>query len=99
MLSAAHARRADKLGVEDITTRLDLVAFLMERDKGICQLCHEPIEDRLFGKRDPGMPSIDHVIPLARGGSHALDNLQLAHLQCNLSKGDRDEALTMYAPT
>lgn len=31
----------------------------------------------------------DHIVPLSRGGSHALDNLALACPQCNLSKNDR----------
>ncbi len=34
-------------------------------------------------------PSIDHVVPLSRGGSNHPSNLQLAHLLCNLSKGNR----------
>lgn len=34
-------------------------------------------------------PSIDHVIPLSRGGAHAMGNVQSAHLRCNSSKGDK----------
>lgn len=30
---------------------------------------------------------VDHREPIARGGKHDLDNLQLLHAQCNLSKG------------
>ncbi|WP_158070491.1 HNH endonuclease [Streptomyces luteocolor] len=36
-------------------------------------------------------PSLDHVIPLSRGGSHRRDNVQLAHLRCNLRKNNRFE--------
>lgn len=32
---------------------------------------------------------IDHVIPLARGGTDDLENLQVAHASCNRSKGAR----------
>lgn len=33
--------------------------------------------------------SLDHKIPLARGGSNDFDNLQMAHLICNQRKSDR----------
>jgi 5-methylcytosine-specific restriction endonuclease McrA len=29
-------------------------------------------------------------VPLSRGGPHVLENLQIAHYVCNLSKGNRD---------
>lgn len=31
----------------------------------------------------------DHIVPLARGGSHTNDNLQWVHARCNLKKGAR----------
>lgn len=33
---------------------------------------------------------MDHVIPLARGGWHAMDNVKLACLGCNIRKNDKD---------
>ncbi|MGX9901327.1 HNH endonuclease [Arthrobacter sp. SA17] len=30
-----------------------------------------------------------HIIPVIRGGSHRITNLQASHLGCNISKGDR----------
>lgn len=33
--------------------------------------------------------SMDHVIPLSRGGHHSNDNIVLACLACNMSKGNR----------
>lgn len=32
-------------------------------------------------------PTIDHIIPLSKGGLHSWNNIQLAHLSCNSSKG------------
>ena len=32
-------------------------------------------------------PSIDHVIPLSKGGTHSWDNVKLAHFSCNSAKG------------
>lgn len=61
---------------------------IFERDGYICQLCGEVI--------DPGLrwphrlcATVDHVIPRRRGGTEEPDNVQAAHLGCNLSKGRR----------
>ena len=57
---------------------------VIERDESICGLCREPVH-----------PSeeihIDHIIPVALGGSDDLTNLQVAHAHCNLRKGARAE--------
>lgn len=37
-------------------------------------------------------PSIDHIHPLSKGGSHTWDNVQLLCLECNSSKSDKVEA-------
>lgn len=91
----SHSRRADKLGVDFIGTHTELVAYLYDRDYGICQLCNCLVEPRGdFKPYDPEQPSVDHIVPLSLGGTHSLDNLQLAHLRCNLSKGNRFELAT-----
>ena len=51
-----------------------------------CYLCGLPINHDLRWP-DPLSRSIDHVIPLSRGGAHAQFNLAWTHLRCNLSKG------------
>src|SRR5690606_32034781 len=61
---------------------------VFERDRWICQLCGKPT------KRDavlhhPLAPVLDHIIPLARGGTHEPRNTQCAHFICNSRKGDR----------
>jgi len=38
---------------------------------------------------DPGSKSIDHILPLSKGGSHSQENVQWAHLVCNTRKGNR----------
>jgi 5-methylcytosine-specific restriction endonuclease McrA len=58
-----------------------------ERDHWHCQLCHKPV------RRDkpvphPLAPTLDHIVPLARGGEHSYANVQLAHFICNAVKSD-----------
>lgn len=55
---------------------------------GLCALCAEVV-DRNLSWPDPMSKSLDHIVPLARGGAHAQDNLQWAHLVCNMRKGAR----------
>lgn len=41
----------------------------------------------------PGADSIDHVIPLAKGGRDVISNLRPAHQNpCNRAKSDKDHA-------
>lgn len=81
VLAAAHARRADKLG---LGSKQVLLTYLIKRDHGVCGLCHRPVR----AKQGPMRPSIDHIIPLSKGGTHELENVQLSHYRCNLSKNN-----------
>jgi 5-methylcytosine-specific restriction endonuclease McrA len=56
------------------------------RDGWTCQLCGRTV-DRSVDHPSPLSPSLDHVVPLAAGGSHTYSNVQLAHLGCNIRKG------------
>jgi len=58
---------------------------VFERDGWICQLCGRKINRRLKWPH-PYSKSIDHIIPLSKGGADALINVQSAHLRCNISK-------------
>lgn len=60
---------------------------IYERDGWICQLCSEPV--------DPSVPvntrwdaTLDHIVPVSRGGDDSLGNLRLAHRRCNAVRGD-----------
>lgn len=61
---------------------------VFDRDGWICQLCGNPV-DRNLRHPDLMAASLDHIVPLARGGTHEPDNCQLAHLICNSTKGDK----------
>lgn len=61
---------------------------IFERDGWRCQLCHKKVNKHLSAPH-PMSASLDHIIPLARGGTHEPSNCQLAHLTCNSTKSDR----------
>ena len=70
---------------------------LYKRDKGICYLCGEPCDFNDKVITDEGhyivgetYPSIDHVIPIAKGGKHSWENVKLAHHRCNTLKRDNE---------
>ena len=68
---------------------------VFERDGGMCYLCGLTV---IFSEEAvPRQQSIDHVIPRSRGGSSALDNLRLAHRQCNQRKGAQPHYRTVFA--
>lgn len=60
-------------------------AYIFERDGWICQICGQKINRRLKHP-NPRSKSIDHIIPLSKGGSDSPINVQTAHLRCNMSK-------------
>lgn len=61
---------------------------IYERDKWTCYLCGKPISKRQKAPH-PKSPSLDHVLPVCKGGGHTLENVKAAHLQCNQSKGGK----------
>ena len=61
--------------------------ILMSQDT--CGICGKPVDKTLPGA-DPMGPTIDHIIPIAKGGHPAdISNLQLAHRCCNRQKSDK----------
>ncbi|MEV4939546.1 HNH endonuclease [Streptomyces zaomyceticus] len=64
-------------------------ADIYERDGWACWLCSEPI-NRSAVWPEPDSASVDHVVPLSRGGGHTMANARAAHLRCNLVKSDRE---------
>lgn len=68
---------------------------LYSRDKGICHICGKMCDFNDYIIRDEtfiagnNYPSIDHVIPLAKGGQDEWNNVMLAHRRCNSLKRDK----------
>ena len=51
-----------------------------------CSICHTMIDPNATRLRD--RLSIDHVLPVSRGGTDTLENLRPAHYGCNAARGD-----------
>jgi 5-methylcytosine-specific restriction endonuclease McrA len=51
---------------------------IYRRDLGRCHLCRRRVKPDRF--------HVDHLIPLARGGSHVPENVAIAHPLCNMRK-------------
>lgn len=64
----------------------DIISVIV-RDGNNCHLCGKPVNlfIRKRGKR-PMAPSLDHIIPVSKGGTDFLDNLRLAHRKCNMER-------------
>lgn len=55
----------------------------------VCGICGKPVDFSLKFP-DPMSPTVDHIIPVAKGGHPSdIDNLQLAHFYCNRAKSDK----------
>lgn len=62
------------------------LAEIYKRDGGICQLCGKKVSLR-YKAPHPLSATLDHIIPLSRGGTHEPKNVQLAHWICNVKRG------------
>jgi len=81
------AQRADRAaGVRPEFERLRKIIYSTQT---VCGICGKPV-DFSIKPPHPLSPTIDHIIPLAKGGAPAdLSNLQLAHRICNLQKKNK----------
>ena len=92
--------RAEANGAVDTITLDELII----KDGNECYLCGEECNRNDYVISDEGhfivgrtYPSIDHVMPVAKGGTHTWDNVRLAHHHCNTIKSDNiiEEVLQM----
>jgi 5-methylcytosine-specific restriction endonuclease McrA len=70
------------------TTTRDKHRRTIAKSKPDCHICGEPI-DYSAGWLDPLAFTVDHLIPLNRGGPDLLENKAAAHRKCNRTKSDR----------
>jgi hypothetical protein len=55
----------------------------------VCHICSWPIPEAI-AHYHPLFGTLDHVIPLSKGGTSLPDNILPAHRFCNAYKGDRE---------
>lgn len=70
------------------TTTRDRHRAILRRGKPPCGICGLDI-DYALPHLDPGEYVVDHIIPLAKGGSNDIDNCQPSHRLCNRIKSDK----------
>lgn len=80
-------RRPDRIG--EHRTAFDRNRQIILHTQNVCGICGKEV-DFSFKYPHPLSPTVDHKIPVAKGGHPSdLANLQLAHRWCNRWKSDK----------
>ena len=77
-----HLERAAERVGEHFTVR-----EIAARDRWVCHICHSRIPDKGSWTNEDDDPTIDHLVPLSRGGEHTRANVAIAHRLCNSRRG------------
>jgi 5-methylcytosine-specific restriction endonuclease McrA len=85
---AGRQRRWARRHVTEIERFRDEEIF--ERDGWQCKICFKPV-DKLLKFPHRMAASLDHIIPVSKGGAHTRQNTQCSHWVCNSRKGDRGQ--------
>nr|DAN34961.1 MAG TPA: HNH endonuclease [Bacteriophage sp.] len=85
-VAACRVRRA-RAELEGNATR-ELINAKWESSDKTCCLCGTRIDDTLSSPH-PMSPTLEHLTPISRGGTHNLDNIDFAHRACNTKKGPK----------
>ena len=86
-LSSKYRRIKYNQAKTDESSMINL-PYIYRRDKGICWICGGKVNMNL-DHNDEMYGSIDHVIPISKGGMDSWDNVKLAHRRCNRIKSNK----------
>lgn len=87
---AGARRRAREVSAAGELPPLTL-AELWVRDNGLCALCKLPVPRPGDTCRAGQRASVEHRVPISKGGVDEPGNQQLAHASCNSEKGARTQ--------
>ena len=80
-------RRADRIGAHRVQFEKNRKKIIASQD--VCGICGKPV-DKTLRPPHPLSPTVDHIIPVSRGGHPSdISNLQLAHRCCNREKSNK----------
>ena len=85
LLEAGHRRRTRNRAA--FVATVDRMK-VFEAEGWKCHICGRPVK-RGVNPRDPLAASIDHIVPISKGGTHEPSNVRLAHMGCNGKRGAR----------
>lgn len=92
-LKELRKRKARMNGKIDYSITIEKI---IQKEKNVCYLCGSQCDSNDFTIDDRGSfivgksyPSIEHVQPISKGGTHTWDNVKLAHHYCNSIKNDK----------
>lgn len=91
-LGSSHSHYMERCITNDVEYDRNIDLFeVIKKYNGICAICGRPVDvtDKGPGYIKKDYPTIDHIIPLSKGGTHTWGNVQLAHMICNSIKRDR----------
>lgn len=92
-------RRIEDWMRKDLYARPGLVSAIKERDGDICRYCGVTV--KWSDRRGQQGGTIDHLLPVSRGGQNDRDNLVVACRRCNSIKGAKTPAeasMVLLAP-
>lgn len=88
-------RRDEKIKLNGRIDKDITLIKIYNKNNGICAICGDICDYDDYKKTEEGYfiagedyPSIDHIIPVSKGGTHTWNNVQLAHRRCNTLKSD-----------
>ena len=95
MNNSNHCKhRENKMKANGNIDKTITLAKLIKKDNNICQICGKPCDSNDYKIVNDvhiagdNYPSIDHIVPIAKGGTHTWGNVQLVHRICNSMKSD-----------